>query len=320
MGKIVKSESRIKKEAYWERLQHIVKTYRNVAFVEVDNVSSKQIATIRSKLRAIDAHMIMGKNTLMKAALTAYNASLEGEGDSNVNIIKSQLVGNINLILTNGDLGEVKEVLDSEVRPSPAKAGMIAPIDVTVPAGPTGLDPKQTSFFQNLQIQTKIVKAQIDIVNAKQVITGEKVDGTQALLLDKLKNYPFEYKMNITKIIQDGSMFDAKVLSLTNDTILAKFKKAVQTQAQLSLAAGFPTAASAPHSILNAFKNMVAVCAATEYSFPQAAAYLNAAKNAPAAGAATAVASKDAAPVEEKKEEPEDVDMGGLFGADDDDY
>jgi len=320
MGKIVKSESRIKKEAYWERLQHIVKTYRNVAFVEVDNVSSKQIATIRAKLRAIDAHMIMGKNTLMKASLTAYAQSLEGE-DTNVNIIKSQLVGNINLILTNGDLGEVKEVLDSEVRPSPAKAGMIAPIDVTVPAGPTGLDPKQTSFFQNLQIQTKIVKAQIDIVNAKQVIfVGEKVDGTQAMLLDKLKIYPFEYKMNITKIIQDGSMFDAKVLSLTNDAILAKFKKAVKTQAQLSLAAGYPTAASAPHSILNAFKNMVAVCAATEYSFPQAAAYLNAAKNAPAAGAAPAQASKDAAPVEEKKEEPEDVDMGGLFGADEDDY
>jgi len=33
------------------------------------------------------------------------------------------------------------------VRPSPAKPGMIAPGDVTIPVGPTGLDPKQTSFF-----------------------------------------------------------------------------------------------------------------------------------------------------------------------------
>ena len=43
---------------------------------------------------------------------------------------------------TNGDLSDVKKILDEEVRPSPAKAGMIAPADVTIPAGPTGLDPK----------------------------------------------------------------------------------------------------------------------------------------------------------------------------------
>lgn len=233
-------------------------------------------------------------------------------------MIISQLKLNVNLIFTNGDLAQIKEILDSEVRPSPAKAGMIAPQSVTVPSGPTGLDPKQTSFFQNLQIQTKIVKAQIEIITPKQVIVeGEKVDGTQALLLDKLKIYPFAYKMHVVKIMQSGQLFDAAVLSLTTDSILAKFKAAAAKQASLSLAAGYPTSASAPHSILNCFKNMVAVCAESGYEFKEASAFLKAAKNAPAAGAATG-ASKDAAPVEEiKKEEPEDVDMGGLFGGDD---
>lgn len=46
------------------------------------------------------------------------------------------------MIFTNGDLGEVKACLDAEVRESPAKPGMMAPKDVSVPAGPTGLDPK----------------------------------------------------------------------------------------------------------------------------------------------------------------------------------
>ena len=85
----------------------------------------------------------------------------------NIDRIMGQLKGNTNLILSNGDLGEVKAVLDSEVRPSPAKVGMVAPANVTIPAGATGLDPKQTSFFQTLQIQTKIVKAQIDIIAEK---------------------------------------------------------------------------------------------------------------------------------------------------------
>jgi len=278
--------------------------------------------------------MIMGKNTLMKASLTALNTQPE-EGDDdyaarggadwakddNVDKILAQLKGNTNIIFTNGDLGQVKAILDEEVRPSPAKPGMIAPDDVWIPAGPTGLDPKQTSFFQNLQIQTKIVKAQIEIVTAKQVIeAGIKVDGTQAALLEKLKIYPFSYKMVVSKVLQDGSLFDAKVLDLSTDSILAKFKSAVGVQASLSLGAGFPTAASAPHSLLNGFKNLVAASAASGYEFPQATALLEAAKNAPAAGAASTAAAEAAPVVEEKKEEAEDVDMGGLFGGDDDDY
>lgn len=254
----------------------------------------------------------------MKASLS--EAMGQDGASENIEKIISQLKGNINLIFTNGDLSDVKSVLDSEIRPSPAKPGMIAPMDVVVPVGPTGLDPKQTSFFQTLQIQTKIVKAQIDIVAEKQVITkGDKINGTQAALLDKLKIYPFEYKMEVRKILQAGNIFDAAVLDLSTDIILQKFKRAIGIQASISLAAGYPTQASAPHTILNAFKNLVAVSAESGYEFPQATALLEAAKNAPAAGAAVAGAAK-AAPVEEKKEEVEEVDMGGLFGGDDDDY
>lgn len=278
--------------------------------------------------------MIMGKNTLMKAALTkAGTAPVEGDSDyderkdtfkenPNIEKIVAQLRGNTNLIFSNGDLSEVKAVLDSEVRPSPAKAGMIAPDDVVIPAGPTGLDPKQTSFFQTLQIQTKIVKAQIDIVVAKQVIfVGEKIDSTQAALLDKLKIYPFSYKMHVKRVLQDGSVFDAAVLDLSNEVILSKFRAGVLMQTKLSLGAGYATKASIPHILGNGFKNLVAVSCMSGYEFPQGQALLEAVKNAPAAGAGPATAKVEAAAavVEEKKEEEETVDMGGLFG-DDDDY
>lgn len=121
--------------------------------------------------------------------------------------------------------------------------------------------------------------------------------------------------MNIVKVLQNGSIFEPAVLSLSNEVILAKFKNAIKIQAQLSLALGYPTKASAPHTILNGFKNLVAVSAASGFEFKQAKAMLEAAKNAPAA--AGAPAAKAVAKVEEKKEEVEDVDMGGLFGGDD---
>lgn len=123
--------------------------------------------------------------------------------------------------------------------------------------------------------------------------------------------------MKVSKVLQDNAIFDAAVLDLTVDAILAKFKSAIKIQAQLSLGAGLPSAASAPHSILNAFKNLAAVSASCGYEFKEAQALLLAAASAPVGGASAA-----AAPVvveDAKKEETEQVDMGNLFG-DDDEY
>ncbi|GAU30316.1 hypothetical protein TSUD_211730 [Trifolium subterraneum] len=38
----------------------------------------------------------------------------------------------------------------------------------------------------------------------------------------------------------------------------------------LSLAISYPTLATAPHMFVNAYKNVLAVATATEYSFPEA--------------------------------------------------
>ncbi len=65
------------------------------------------------------------------------------ELDKIVNLLK----GNTGLIFTNGDLSDIKKILDAESREAPAKVGSIAPDDVWIRAGSTGLDPKQTSFF-----------------------------------------------------------------------------------------------------------------------------------------------------------------------------
>jgi len=91
-------------------------------------------------------------------------------------------------------------------------------------AGSTGLDPKQTAFFQNLNIQTKIVKTQIEIVSDKQVIkAGTKIEPGQAALLDKLKIRPFNYKMKIKKVYDNGSIFEPTVLNISNADVLKSF-------------------------------------------------------------------------------------------------
>merc|ERR1712113_758888 len=93
----------------------------------------------------------------------------------------------------------------------------------------------------------------------------------------------------------------------------------------VSLAIGCPTVASAPHSIVNGFKNLLAVAAVTEIEFKEAQTVKEYLKDpskfaAIAAAAAPAAAEAKAAPAAEKKEEKkeesesDDDDMGfGLF-------
>lgn len=63
-----------------------------------------------------------------------------------------RVVGNVGFIFTNGDLSEIRNVIEEHRVPAPARVGSIAPSDVKVPPGPTGCDPGQTSFFQVLQV------------------------------------------------------------------------------------------------------------------------------------------------------------------------
>lgn len=67
MGATKKTKAR--KDELWFECQDACSTYSKMMFVNTDNVTSKQICVMRKAMRAIDALMICGKNTMMKKAI-----------------------------------------------------------------------------------------------------------------------------------------------------------------------------------------------------------------------------------------------------------
>ena len=131
------------------------------------------------------------------------------------------------------------------------------------------MDPKQTAFFQALNIQTKIVRAQIEIVNPVTVIIADdRINASQAALLDKLKIFPFEYKMVVKNFLEGGKLVAAKVLEITDAEILGSFTAGANNLTIISLASGFVIPSAMPHIIINAFKNLAAASIAADYDFP----------------------------------------------------
>merc|ERR1719331_1005549 len=100
--------------------------------------------------------------------------------------------------------------------------------------------------------------------------------------------------------------------------VYARFMRGVANVAAVCLQIGYPTVASAPHSIVNGMKNLLAIAAVTDITFKEAEMikeYLadpsKFASAAPAAAAAAApAAAAAAAPVEEEEEEDDDIGFG----------
>lgn len=67
-------------------------------------------------------------------------------------------------MFTKEDLVEVRDIILENKVAAPARAGAIAPCDVFIPSGNTGLGPEKTSFFQALAIPTKIARGTIEIL------------------------------------------------------------------------------------------------------------------------------------------------------------
>lgn len=274
--------------------------------------------TIRSSLRGTGI-VLMGKNTMMRKAIRGHlenNAQLEK--------ILPHIKGNVGFVFTKGDLAEIRDKLtESKVR-APARAGAIAPLSVIIPAQNTGLGPEKTSFFQALSIPTKISKGTIEIINDVPILKpGDKVGASEATLLNMLNISPFSYGLQIEQVYDSGSIFSPDILDIKPEDLRAKFQAGVANLAAVCLEIGYPTIASAPHSIANGFRNLLAIAATTDVEFKEATTikeYIKdpskfAAVAAPAA-AAPAADTKEAPKKEEKKEESEseDDDMGfGLF-------
>merc|ERR1712240_292325 len=290
--------------------------YPKAFIVNADNVGSKQMQNIRQALRG-KAVVLMGKNTMMRKAIRGHLESNPGL-ERLLPIIKN----NVGFVFTKEDLPEIRQVLLDHKVQAPARAGAVAPLDVKVPAQTTTLGPEKTSFFQALSIPTKITKGTIEILNEVSLIKeGDKVGQSESTLLNMLNISPFTYGLMIENVYDSGTIFNPSILDITDDDIIAKFMAGVRNIASLSLAIGYPTAASAPHSIVNGFKNLLAIAVETDYTFPEAEQTKEYLKDPSkfAALAAAAAPAAEAAPAEkkeEKKEESEesDDDMGfGLF-------
>uniref|UniRef100_A0A8C2UW05 Large ribosomal subunit protein uL10 n=1 Tax=Chinchilla lanigera TaxID=34839 RepID=A0A8C2UW05_CHILA len=267
------------KSNYFLKIIQLLDDYPKCFIVGADNVGSKKMQQIWK------AVVLMEKNTMIR--------HLENSPE---------------------DLTEIRGMLLANKVPAAARAGAIAPCEVTVPAHNNGLGPEKTSFFQDLGINTKISRGTIEILSDVQLIkTDDKVRASEATLLNMLNISPFFF------VFDNGRVYNPEVLDITEEALHSRFLEGVCNGASVCLQIGYPTVASVPHSIINGYKRVLACPWRLSTPSQKIKAFLADPSAfvaaAPVTAATTAVPAAAAAPATvEAKEESEKSDEGVGFG------
>ena len=178
------------------------------------------------------------------------------------------------------------------------------------------MEPGKTSFFQALNVPTKIARGTIEITSDLKLVEKDaKVGASEATLLNMLNISPFTYGMGIAQVYDQGQTFPPSVLDIEESQLLAAFTAAINTIATISLAVGYPTLPSIMHSLVNGYKKVLSVAIETDFSWPEIEELKDRISNPDAYAAAAptteATTTEDAPAVkeaekEEEKEESED--------------
>jgi len=313
-----KDEVVSKKSDYILKVVQCLEEYPRFLVVTCDFIGSKHMQQIRLSLRQSGSILLMGKNTLMRKAI---RTKLEEHPEWDA--ILPNIKHNVGLVHTKGSLTSLRDKLLESTVPAIAKAGVLAPDDVILPKQVTALEPTKTSFFAALDIATKITRGCVEILNdVKLCDKGKKVGSSEAALLQMLDIKPFTYGLKVTSC-WEGSIFAPAFLDFTEDNLFKSIAVGINQVASLSLGLSYPTLPAFKHVVVNGFRNLVAVCLETGYTFKAMEEIKKRVENPDAYVVAAPVVEKKEVKKEVKKEEPkvevkkeeepEEEDVGGLM-------
>ena len=214
-----------KKTLYYERFNYLFSEYSRIVLVNTENIGSNQFKKCRKALGK-DSILILGKNKIIKKVLKEHI-----KDNQDLSNLLPRLSGNIGFIFTKTELLIVKQILNENQVPAPAKTGQCAPSDVIIPPGITNITPDGTVFFQALNIPTKISKGLVEIQNPVKIITkGQIIGNSEVVLLQKLNIIPFSHRFEIKLIFDNNLCIDPKILEISMNDIEERVE---QTQSNL---------------------------------------------------------------------------------------
>ena len=225
-----------------DELVDFVERYASVGIVGVEGIPSRQLQAMRRDLYG-SAAVRMSRNTLVERALEHV--------DDGVEQLTEQLAGRVALIGTNDNPFGLYKQLEASKTPAPINAGEVAPNDIVIPEGDTGVDPGPfVGELQQVGADARIQEGSIKVLSDSVVLeAGGVVDQQLVSVLGELGIEPKEVGLDLKRVYSEGVLFSPDELAIDVEEYRADIQSAAAAARNLSINAVYPTTQPAPSLI-----------------------------------------------------------------------
>jgi len=208
--------------------------YPVVGVINMRNLPTKQLQSMRAKLRDSDTIIKMTKKRLLKLSFEKTNKKDLGE-------IQDHFKGLPALIFTNDNPFGLYSDLQKTKSSAPAKPGQEAPKDVVIPAGPTGFSPGPVigqlgKYGIKTGVEAGKIVIQDDAVVAKK---GDIIDVELAGILSRMGIEPMEIGLDLVAVYENGTIFTSDQLHIDIDDYVLKFATSYSDSLNLAVYVGY---------------------------------------------------------------------------------
>jgi large subunit ribosomal protein L10 len=214
----------------YQELQELPTKYNVIALSKMNKVRATQLMTLRKKFHGQIIIKII-KNKIAQRAFEKLN-NISGIED-----LSKELEGQCALMFTNLSPFKLNLIFSENKVFLPAKGGDLAPKDIIIPAGNTGIPPGPVlSEFKEAKVQTKIDQGSIAVTKDTVVAkSGEVISQKLASLISKLDIKPIEAGVLVSYAISEGLQFREKDLQLDVKKYVADLQQSYISSLNLAI-------------------------------------------------------------------------------------
>ncbi|MFB6204313.1 MAG: 50S ribosomal protein L10 [Candidatus Nanohaloarchaea archaeon] len=241
-----KRMTREQKEKKVEQFAEKLEEYPVIGILDMHNLPAKQLQEIKKEMKDF-AEIKMSRKTLMDIAI-------ENSGKEDIEKLRENEAVQPAFIFSNRDPFQLYSLIQSNKTSAAAQGGEVAPNDIVLPEGDTGIGPgpmlgKLQSAGAQVQVEDGTIHVQKDAVIVEK---GEVIDDDTAEILNQVGIEPLEIGLDLDVAYSNGELFTAEELDIDTEQYRADIESASSAAFNLAVNSGYVTGRTAPTVIAQA--------------------------------------------------------------------
>ena len=241
-----KNMTREQKEEKVEEFGEALEDYGVIGILDMQSLPARQLQEIESEIEEF-ADIKMSRKTLM-------NIALDGSNKEGLDELDTDEAMQPAFIFSTKDPFQLYSLIQNNQTSAAADGGEIAPNDIEIPEGDTGIGPgPMLGKLQSAGAQVQVDDGSIHVQKPAVIVeAGDEITEDDAEILNQLGIEPLQIGLDLVIAYNDGEIFTSEELDIDTEAYRQDIESAATAGFNLAVNAGVVNETTAPAIISEA--------------------------------------------------------------------